>query len=97
MIGPADPRDVLVRVNQNLKRSWAQRKEPHGTLRAIDRILLLQPEAWSQHRDRGLLLARLGEMEPAEDALMTYLAHAPSAADAGRITMILSSLRLKLR
>ncbi len=97
MIGPADPRDVLVRVNQNLKRSWAQRKEPHGTLRAIDRILLLQPEAWSQHRDRGLLLARLGEMEPAEDALMTYLAHAPGAADAGRITMILSSLRLKLR
>jgi regulator of sirC expression with transglutaminase-like and TPR domain len=97
MIGPADPRDVLVRVNQNLKRSWAHRKEPHGTLRAIDRIILLKPRAWNQYRDRGLLLARLGEMSAAEDALVTYLAHAPNAADVPRITMILSSIRLNLR
>jgi len=97
MIGPADPRDVLVRVNQNLKRSWAHRKEPHGTLRAIDRILILRPDAWNQYRDRGLLLARLGEMAAAEDALMTYLANVPDAEDVPRIAMILSSIRLSLR
>ena len=96
MTGPADPREVLVRVNQNLKRSWAQRKEPHGTLRAVDRILMLQPRAWNQHRDRGLLLARLGDLPAAEDALLTYLAQVPSAIDGPRISTILSSIRLGL-
>ncbi|HCH61187.1 MAG TPA: hypothetical protein DFR83_00185 [Deltaproteobacteria bacterium] len=96
MTGPADPRQVLVRVNQNLKRSWAQRKEPHGTLRAIDRILMLQPRAWNQHRDRGLLLARLGDLPAAEESLMTYLAQVPDATDGPRISMILSSIRLGL-
>ena len=96
MTGPADARQILVRVNQNLKRSWAQRKEPHGTLRAIDRILMLQPDAWNQHRDRGLILARLGMLPEAEASLITYLAQEPNAQDGPRISMILSSIRLDL-
>jgi regulator of sirC expression with transglutaminase-like and TPR domain len=94
---PADPIEVLVRMNQNLKRSWARRKDAAGTLRAIERILLLCPDDWSQHRDRGLLLARLGEVGEAESALTTYLAHVPEATDAPRISMILSSLRWNAR
>lgn len=97
LTGPADPRQVLVRVNQNLKRSWVRRRDSAGALRAIERILLLTPDAWSQHRDRGLLLARTGPADEAEVALTTYLAHVPDAADAPRISMILSSLRLQGR
>jgi len=95
LTGPAPPRQVLVRLNQNLKRSWARRKNSDGSLRAIERILLLTPEAWPQHRDRGLLLARVGALSAAESALTTYLAHVPGAPDAPRIAVILSSLRLQ--
>ncbi len=87
---------VLIRVNQNLKRAWAKRKDSAGALRAIDRILLLTPDAWPQHRDRGLLLARIGAHRDARAALTTYLAHAPEASDAPRISMILSSLQMQV-
>ena len=97
LTGPAGAIQVLVRVNQNLKRSWARRKNTDGTLRAIERILLLQPDDWAQHRDRGLLLARLGNAPQAEAALTTYLAHVPDAADTPRISMILSSLQWRAR
>lgn len=90
---PASPRDVLVRMNLNLKRSWARRGNVAGTLRAIDRMLMLRPHDWRQHRDRGLLLARANRREAARDALATYLANVPDAPDAGRIGVVLSSLR----
>jgi regulator of sirC expression with transglutaminase-like and TPR domain len=96
LTGPAHPLQVLIRVNQNLKRAWAKRKDSAGALRAIDRILLLTPDAWPQHRDRGLLLARIGAHRDARAALTTYLAHAPEASDAPRISMILSSLHMQV-
>lgn len=94
LTGPADPIAALVRMNQNLKRSWAKRNDLDGALRAIERTLLLTPDAWRQHRDRGLLLARMGVRPAALAALETYLAHEPTASDAPRIAMILSSLRM---
>jgi len=94
LTGPAPAVSVLVRMNQNLKRSWAKRNDMDGALRAIERTLLLTPDAWRQHRDRGLLLARLGAKAAAVSSLETYLAHAPGASDAPRIAMILSTLRM---
>ena len=94
LTGPADPVSVLVRINQNLKRSWAKRNDINGALRAIERTLLLTPDAWIQHRDRGLLLARIGAKTSAVESLETYLAHESSASDAPRIAMILSTLRM---
>ena len=94
LTGPADPVSVLVRMNQNLKRSWAKRNDINGALRAIERTLVLTPDAWVQHRDRGLLLARIGARASAVASLETYLAHEANASDAARIAMILSTLRM---
>jgi len=94
LTGPADPVAALVRMNQNLKRSWAKRNDLNGALRAIERTLLLTPDAWRQHRDRGLLLARIGMRPAAVAALETYLANEPTASDVPRIAMILSTLRM---
>lgn len=95
LTGPSDPLRVMVRMNQNLKRSWARREDAAGTLRAIDRLLLLDPHDWSQHRDRGLMLGRLGRIDEAVATLTHYLAHQPEAPDVGRISWILSSLRMQ--
>ncbi len=92
LIGPISPKAALVRMNQNLAQSWSRREDHAGLLRAIDRNLLLLPDTWTLHRDRGLLLARLGLPGPAATSLTTYLANNPSAPDVTRISFILSSL-----
>ena len=63
-------------------------KEIHKTqedwLRLIavqDRLIVLQPDAWPEYRDRGLALAVQGEVARAVTDLETYLAHAEDALD----------------
>jgi hypothetical protein len=50
-----------------------------------ERLVRLLPEAWEEWRDRGLLLAELGQSQAAADDLALYLREAPEADDAQEI------------
>ena len=90
---PADALSILVRINNNLKRSWAARNDLDGALRAVERNLLLEPEALQEQRDRGMILAELGRLDESIEQLETYLQHETSGWDQARVSAIIDVLR----
>jgi regulator of sirC expression with transglutaminase-like and TPR domain len=91
-LAPTEPRDVLLRMSNNLLRSWLSRGDLAGALRNAERRVGLRPEVPELHRDRGLLRARLGDRTPAAHDLQHYLAERPTAPDAAKVSWQLSML-----
>jgi regulator of sirC expression with transglutaminase-like and TPR domain len=71
----ATNREILARVLRNLKAVYAQSRRHRRALASIERIILLEPEAHDERRDRGALLAQLGRYAEAIRDLRHYLAH----------------------
>lgn len=92
-LAAADRREMLVRLLGNLKGIYLNRGDDARALAAVDRLLILRPEAAGDLRDRGILLARLGRIEEAETVLVAYLEAHPQSHDAPRVQRILSRLR----
>jgi len=58
-----------------------------------DRLIVLLPEAWGEHRDRGLAHAAQGNTSLAVRDLETYLAHVEDALDIDAIAERVAALR----
>lgn len=86
-------RAVLIRMSNNLKGSFFRRGDLGGTLRSVERLILLDPRDPENHRDRGWLLARVGRPAEAVPAYEVYLSARPGAEDAGEIRRELDALR----
>jgi regulator of sirC expression with transglutaminase-like and TPR domain len=71
---PANARQIMVRVNNNLKASFMRRNELSNALRCVERLLVLTPDALDVRRDRGLLRLELGLEEEGAQDLDIYLA-----------------------
>lgn len=88
----ATRRDMLVRLLTNLKGLYLNARDDARAIAAVERILLLRPDASPEHRTLGLLKARAGRRTEAAEHLQTYLASDPGAADAVRIQTFLERL-----
>jgi len=71
---PVSVRQILCRINNNLKGSYLRRNDLAGALRCVERLLLLTPDAIEARRDRGLLRFELGQEEEGAKDLDAYLA-----------------------
>jgi regulator of sirC expression with transglutaminase-like and TPR domain len=89
----ASRRDMLARLLTNLKGVYVNVGDHVRALAAVERLLLIQPTARGENRDRGLLLARMGRRDEAAEQLEAYLELAPEATDADRIRDIVHDLR----
>jgi len=65
LLPAADNRQILTRMLANLKQIFVLRGDNARALAAVDRILLLNPLAVSELRDRGLLHYQLGNLAAA--------------------------------
>lgn len=74
------PRYFLARMLANLKAIYIQQEDLLRALAAIERILLLFPDALMEQRDRGLLCFQLGRWVEARQDLETYLTAIPATA-----------------
>ncbi|MBC7969699.1 MAG: transglutaminase family protein [Verrucomicrobia bacterium] len=86
-------RQYLARMLTNLKVVYSNRGELEKTLAAIDRLLLLFPNALPELRDRGIIYYHLDRLTEAEQDLAAYLAFDPTAADASAIQNLLQAIR----
>ncbi len=86
-------RQYLARMLTNLKVVYSNRGELEKTLAAIDRLLLLFPNAPLELRDRGIIYYHLDRLTEAEQDLAAYLAFNPTAADASAIQTLLQAIR----
>ena len=92
----APARDILARVLRNLKEIHRSQQDWPRLIAVQDRLLVLQPEAWGEWRDRGLAHAEHGNARQAVSDLETYLAQAEDGLDAAAITERVGSLRRTL-
>jgi len=91
-LAPVPSRRILTRMLLNLKRIYVRRQDYDRAVLASERIVLLQPDAATERRDRGLLYRRTGRRTDAITDLRSYLIDRPGAIDAPRIRRVLQEL-----
>jgi len=86
-------RQILTRMLQNLKGIYARASDYPQTLALIDRALLINPDAPTEIRDRGLVHFRLGRYTQSLADLENYLRRLPQAEDADAIKERIADIR----
>ena len=95
MLEPVGTRQILVRMHNNLRAIYLERRDLSKALRVIDRLARLEPEVALHRRDRGVL--RLNALDPdGLDDLEHYLAEETEASDRDEIKALLERGRRKL-
>ncbi len=87
------PRDIITRMLRNLKDIHKSQEDLPRLIAVLDRLIVLQPDAWPEHRDRALAWAALGDLTRAVADLETYLTHAEDALDIDAMAERLAQLR----
>jgi regulator of sirC expression with transglutaminase-like and TPR domain len=72
---------ILSRLLYNLKNIYVESKSYAKAYAVIDKLALLNPGAWEEVRDRGIVLYQLKQYRPALVDLEVYLKHSPRAQD----------------
>ncbi len=86
-------RKILARMLSNLKMIYFNSQAYAKALSVVDRLLILDPRAATEVRDRGLLYCQLNRYPEAMADLERYLTLAPAAEDAEAIRDHLRSIR----
>jgi regulator of sirC expression with transglutaminase-like and TPR domain len=89
LLSPASNRSILVRMLRNLKALYSERDDYDRALRSADRLVTLNGQDATEHRDRGLLYLRVGHLKAGRSDLTHYLAAQPEADDHGEIRQLL--------
>ncbi len=89
----ASPREIVTRMLRNLKEIYKSQDDSTRLTAVLDRLLILQPEAWGEYRDRGLAWAARGHNDRALSDLQMYLDHAEEALDIDEIGERVARLR----
>lgn len=84
-LAPVTARQFLARLLGNLKSIYLSQHDLIQTVRIVDYLLLVQPQAAGELRLRGMLYYRLGAFVPALSDLRHYLQAMPDAPDAPQV------------
>ena len=89
----AKPRDIITRMLHNLKEVHKTAEDWQRMIPVQDRQIALNPEAWSEYRDRGLAFAELGKATAAVRDFDVYLLKVTDAPDVKAIALRAQELR----
>jgi regulator of sirC expression with transglutaminase-like and TPR domain len=89
----AAPREIISRMLHNLKEIHKTQEDWQRLIAVEDRLIVLQPDAWPEYRDRGLAWAVQGHAERAVPDLEKYLEQAEDAQDLDSVAKRLEQLR----
>lgn len=90
------PRQFLVRMLNNLKHIYLKQGDLEKCLAASERILLVDPAAAMERRDRGVLYYQLGRWVEARQDLETYLEESSPSQDRSLIAQLLDRIAQNL-
>ena len=91
-LAPVSRRQILGRMLSNLKAIYLNQGDRVKALAAIERILLLFPDAAGERRDRGILYYQFGRWQESRQDLEMYLTNIPHAEDAAIIRQLLERM-----
>ena len=89
----AKPRDIITRMLHNLKEVHKTAEDWQRMIPVQDRLIVLNADAWSEYRDRGLAFAELGKATPAVRDFDVYLQNVTDAPDVKAIAIRAQELR----
>jgi len=92
----ASDRDVLLRLQNNLKARLLQTQNPERALTVVETMLMLAPDLAELWHEAGMLHRHLGNMRAAAAALEQYVLRAPDGTSRHRAAAILQQLRTQL-
>lgn len=89
----APPREIISRMLRNLKEIHKTQEDWQRLIAVEDRLIVLQPDAWPEYRDRGLAWAVQGYAERAVPDLEKYLEQVEDAQDLDSVAERLEQLK----
>jgi regulator of sirC expression with transglutaminase-like and TPR domain len=89
-------RDVLLRLENNIKARLLQAQRPERALAVVERMLLLAPELAELWHEAGMLQAGLGNLRAAVHSLDEFIARADDDAARHQAAALLQRLRAQL-
>jgi regulator of sirC expression with transglutaminase-like and TPR domain len=93
---PVSDRDVLLRLQNNLKSRLLQAGRHERALGVIDTMLMLAPDHVELWQEAGLLHAREGNIRAAMSAFQEFVARAPDGTARHQAAVLLQQLKAKL-
>ena len=93
---PVSDRDVLLRLQNNLKSRLLQAGRHERALGVIETMLLLAPDNVELWQEAGLLHARQGNIRAAMNALQEFIARSPDGTARHQAAAALQQLKAKL-
>ena len=93
MLDVVSPRHMLFRILNNLKTIYLNIHAYEKSLAMVDMMLLADPEAMEQYRDRGILQVQLRRFHAAVRDFEHYIKGAPHSRDRPQIEEHLKELR----
>jgi len=87
------PRAILARMLRNLKAVHASGSDWPRLVRVLDRLLLVQPQAWPERRERGLALMAMGRLAEARVDFEAFLALAEPGPERDQVTARLAEIQ----
>ncbi len=95
MLAPCPPRSLLSRMVRNLKAIYLKADDHERALRTAELLVLLNPGAVEEVRDRGLVLAALECYALAAADLESYVEAVPQAPENPQLRARIAELRHK--
>lgn len=89
----AAPREIIARMLRNLKEIHQSQSDWARLIPVLDRLLVLQPQAWAEYRDRGLAWAEQGEPLRALGDLEVYVSRVKDPLDLDAVSQRMAELR----
>jgi regulator of sirC expression with transglutaminase-like and TPR domain len=93
---PVGDRDVLLRLQNNLKSRLLQAARYDRALRVVETMLMLAPDLAELWQEAGLLHARQGNIRASVSALQEFVIRAPEGTARHQAAAILQQLKSKL-
>jgi regulator of sirC expression with transglutaminase-like and TPR domain len=93
---PVADREVLLRLQNNLKSRLIQAQRHDAAVRVIETMQMLAPDFAELSREAGLLHAQLGNMRAAVRSIEDFVARAPEGSARHEAAIVLQQLKAKL-
>jgi regulator of sirC expression with transglutaminase-like and TPR domain len=93
---PVADREVLLRLQNNLKSRLIQGQRYEEAVRVIETMQMLAPDFAELAREAGLLQAQLGNMRAAMRSIEDFIARTPDSAARHEAAIVLQQIKAKL-
>jgi regulator of sirC expression with transglutaminase-like and TPR domain len=93
---PVADREVLLRLQNNLKSRLVQAQRHEEALRVVETMRMLSPDLAELSREAGILQAQLGNMRAAVKSIEEFIARTPEGSARHDAAIVLQQLKSKL-